>query len=76
MKTDEKQKDNKRNNHEGKDKSNQNTSQNMDHVIIPKQSLKFRGKTIYIFKKAHFNTGNINKAQNVEIYYILVNYYN
>lgn len=35
--TDEKQKDNKRNNHEGKDKSNQNTSQNMDHVIGPKQ---------------------------------------
>lgn len=51
MKTDEKQKDNKRNNHEGKDKSNQNTSQNMDHVIIPKQSLEIQGENNLHIKK-------------------------
>ena len=55
MKTDEKQKDNRRNNHEGKDKSNQNTSQNMDHVIMDQNYSKtvheIQGGSICILKK-------------------------
>lgn len=37
---------------------------------------EIQGENNLYIKKAHFNPGNINKAQNVEISYILINYYN
>lgn len=47
----------------------------MDHGYSKPVS-EIQGENNLHIKKAHFNPGNINKAQNVEISYILVNYYN